>query len=201
MTTRKKVADGRGARLTVAVLAAFTAATLQAAGADPLPSYAASDETIQIQGFVSSISGRDVTLRDERGFLDHVVLHDGTVINPTGMEIASGQALTIHGHVDGNVFDASEIDADANSYASAPYAVDTYVPYFDPYYGYGYGYGYAPYFGTSVFFGFDDRFGGRGVGGRGFGERGFAGAGFSGRGFSGRGFSGGGSGRGGGRGR
>jgi hypothetical protein len=187
VTTRKKFADGRGAGLTVAALAAFIAATLQAAGADPLPSYAAPDGTIQIQGSVSSISGRDLTLRDERGFLDHVVLRDGTVINPTGMEIASGQALTIHGHTDGNVFDASEIDAAAGSYASAPIAVDPYVPYFDPYYGYGYGYGYAPYFGTSVFFGFGDRFGGRGFGGRGFGERGFSGAGFSGHGGLGRG--------------
>jgi hypothetical protein len=195
-------------RRTCAALATFAVATLQAAAADSLPSYASTDETIQ--GSVSSINGRDLNLRDERGFVDHVVLHDGTVINPTGTQIESGQALTIHGHADGAVFRATEIDSYAVSYAPDPYP-----SYVDPFYGYGYGfdagYGYGPYFGSSLFFGFGGGFGGRGFGdrgfgGRGFGDRGFGGRGFGGHGFSGggssaRGFSGGGSGRGGARGR
>lgn len=208
MVEHKHLRDGRRSglamqRRTVAALATFIAATLQAAVADTLPSYASADQATQIHGSVMSINRRDLTLRDDRGFLDHVVLLDGTVINPTGIEIEPGQLLTIYGHADGDAFSASEIDT-----ASAPYApvvadpVDAYVPYYDPYfdpyfgYGYGYGYGFGAFGGTSLFFGFGDRFGGRGfsghgVGGRGFGERGFDAHGSGGRGFGGGGHGGG----------
>jgi hypothetical protein len=172
------------------VLAALVALTLQAAAAETTPPYATTDEAIH--GSVSSINGRALSLRDERGFVDNVALHAGTIITPTGIELEPGQAITVHGHADGGVFRADEIDAYAVSYAQ-PYAADPYVAYADPYlgypdpyfgYGYGYGYGYDAFFGSSVFFGFGDR---------GFRDRGFRGHDFSGRGFSGRGFSGGGA--------
>jgi len=171
-------------RRTVAALAAFMAATLRAAAADPLPSYATADQATQIHGSVSSINQRDLTLRDDHGFLDHVVLHDGTVINPTGTEIAPGQVLTIYGRSEGDAFSASEIDAAADTYAPVADPADPYVPYFDPYFDpyFGYGYGYGAFGGTSVFFGFGDHFGGRRFGGRGFGERGFDARGFGGHG-------------------
>jgi uncharacterized membrane protein YgcG len=196
---------GTRTRHTIAALVAFFAVTLQAAAAETLPAYATADESIR--GFVSSINGRDLTLRDERGFLAHVVLRDGTVINPTGIQLGAGQAVTVYGHADNAVFRASEIDASAASYpvpgAAVPYAVEPYAAYADPYddfgfgYGYGYDYGYGPFFGTSLFIGFGDRgFHDRGRGGHDFGGRGSGGRGFSGSG--GRGFSGGGSARGGG---
>jgi hypothetical protein len=144
----------------MAAVAAFSTLTLQAkASADPRPSYAAnSGETIH--GRISSLSGKyDVYVRDDRGYVDHVVLHDGTVINPTGLELAAGETVTIAGRTDGGVLRADEIDTpysydeESNGYDGPQddYQYGAGYPYG---YGYPYAYGYPGYGG--IYFGGGD---------------------------------------------
>jgi hypothetical protein len=117
-----------------------------AAPAQGVPSYATGEETIH--GTVSGFDGKyDLTVRDDRGFVDNVRLHDGTIINPTGLRLAGGMTVTIYGHADGNHFSATEVETPYHrSYAYVPYAVPyPYAPY--PYYGYPY---YGPAFGLGV---------------------------------------------------
>jgi hypothetical protein len=115
--------------------------------------------TDTIRGTIASVNGKySISVRDERGFIDNVSLHDGTIINPTGLTLATGEAVTIDGTANGPTFIANEIDT--------PY---TYYAY--PYAGYSYGYP-GPVFGVG--FGFGDR-----------GHAGFHGGGFHG-GFHGR---------------
>jgi len=124
-----------------AALLGTMAAVAGPLGAQSLPSYAEQDETIH--GIVSSSNGYDLSVRDERGFIDKVKLHDGTVINPTGLKLASGQTVTVHGHTQGNVFEANEIDTPYHfRYAYAP------GPYYYPAYGY---WGYRPWYGPGYY--------------------------------------------------
>lgn len=99
------------------------------------PSYATTEESIR--GRIASFDGKyRLQLRDDRGFVDNVTLHDGTIINPTGLRLAPGQSVTIMGHNTGKTFEANQIDT--------PYA--TYGASNRPAYAYGYvPYGYAPY--------------------------------------------------------
>lgn len=126
-----------------------------AAGAQPakLPSYASGEEVIR--GRIAFIDGKyHLRVRDDRGFVDNVTLHDGTVINPTGLRLSPGQSVTIMGHNGGKSFAANEIDT--------PYANYGYPAYAYPPYPYGYyPYPYPPY--PAFGFGFRDRgFGFRG---------------------------------------
>jgi hypothetical protein len=126
------------------------------------PSYAnpAIAGTDTIRGTIASVNGKyNISVRDERGFIDNVTLHDGTIINPTGLTLAPGQAVTIDGTANGPTLIANEIDTPYSDYAY-------------PYAGYPYGYP-GPVFGVG--FGFGDR-----------GHFGFHGGGFHG-GFHGRG--------------
>jgi hypothetical protein len=126
---------GSAALLTLAVPAAAQPA--------PPPSYAVQGEE-RIQGTIRSIDGKyAISVRDRRGFVDNVQLHDGTIINPTGLRLAPGQRVTIFGRADGNVFAANEIDT--------PYQT-VLVPAY-PYYPYGY-YPYGPRYGFGLRFGF-----------------------------------------------
>src|SRR6201996_3796357 len=77
------------------------------------PSYAnpaiAGSETIH--GTIASVNGKyNISVRDDRGFIDNVTLHDGTIINPTGLTLAPGQQVTIAGTNAGRTFIANEID-------------------------------------------------------------------------------------------
>ena len=111
------------------------------------PSYARpvapSDEDV-IKGRVVSFDGKyGLALRDDRGFVDNVALHQGTIINPTGLQLRPGMSVTIHGYGNGGTFAANEVD----------------TPYNEAYgYGYGayggYGYGSDFVFAPSVGFGF-----------------------------------------------
>jgi hypothetical protein len=167
------------------------------------PSYAANGpETIH--GRVSSVGGKyDLFVRDDRGYVDHVLLHDGTIINPTGLELATGETVTIMGQNDGHVFRADEIDTpyssdeQPNGYDNSPVGYQFGVGYPDGYaYPYGYGYGY-PGYGAGIYFG--GGYGGGGYYGHGYSGHGYSGRGSYGGGSRGRGGSGGGSyGRGGG---
>jgi hypothetical protein len=121
------------------------------AAADPTPSYAvgSSDETIH--GTVASVNGPyDISVRDARGFIDNVTLHQGTIINPTGLTLAPGQTVTILGRTDGAAFAANEIDTPYQTLA----AIYPYGYYGYPYY---YGDGFGPRYAVRVGFGFHGR--------------------------------------------
>ncbi len=114
-----------------------------------LPSYASGEESIR--GRIASVDGKyHLQLRDDRGYIDNVSLHDGTIINPTGLRLSPGQSVTIVGHNSGKTFEANEIDTPYGRYGFAPAYAYVY-PY--GYYGYPYPYRVYPAFGI----GFRDR--------------------------------------------
>jgi hypothetical protein len=133
----------------VAMLAASAPLAAVAQNATtPVPTYATPPRGDTIKGTIATINGKyNISVRDERGFIDNVSLHDGTIINPTGLRLAPGQSVTIDGAADGRTFIANQIDT--------------------PYVMYGYPYAYYPYYGYPVYnvgFGFGGRFGFRGRG-------------------------------------
>jgi len=95
--------------------------------AQDMPSYAqpagqpvADDE--QIQGRISSFDGGyNLTVADNRGFVDNVQLHDGTIINPTGLTLAPGMVVSILGYNAGPYFAANEVDTPYTFYGGVPY--------------------------------------------------------------------------------
>jgi hypothetical protein len=92
-------------------------AAAAAIGAIALPVAAQAQEDDQIQGTIAAVTGTySIEVNDARGFVDNVALHDGTIINPTGLTLAAGQPVTILGEPDGNVFVADEIDTPYNTY-------------------------------------------------------------------------------------
>lgn len=125
----------------------FTALIALAAAAVPLgafaqadapPSYGRADESVK--GRVVSFDGAyGLQVRDDRGFVDNVQLHQGTIITPTGIRLAPGMNVTVYGVNRGPVFAANEIDTPYTAYEGPP----VYAPFA---YGYPYAYPYAyPY--------------------------------------------------------
>jgi hypothetical protein len=115
-----------------APLAAIAQQVPGPAPAAAAPSYAKpnnrnGEETIQ--GRVAAYDGKyALTLQDDRGFADTVELHQGTVINPTGMRLEPGMRATIIGYNRGRVFAANEIDTPYQAYGFEPYPYP-YYPY------------------------------------------------------------------------
>jgi hypothetical protein len=187
----------RNSALAVATAGAFLLPSV--ASAQPVPSYAtqaapgyASQGDQQIHGTIASLDGKyRVYVRDDRGYVDSVDLHDGTIINPTGIPLQPGMPVTIYGRANGKVFDANQIDAPndvGDDGASGDYGYDAgpepgYVtPY--PYYSYypAYALSYPAF--ISLGFGFGGGYYGGGYG------RGYYGAGYYGRGHYGNGYYG-----------
>jgi hypothetical protein len=155
--------------LSAAALASVVLVSPLTANAQNQPSYGqpgagSNDQTIS--GRIQSIDGAyHLTVLDDHGSYDSVQLHQGTVINPTGLTLATGMSVTITGYNAGSSFDANEIDT--------PYAYDGPLYYGGyPDYGFGFGFGDRPFHG-----GF--RYGG-GFHGGGFHSGGFHGGGFHG---------------------
>jgi hypothetical protein len=125
----------------IAALAAAALITPSLASAQDA-SYADSGANQQIQGTISSIDGTwNLTVDDANGDSDSVALHQGTIINPTGLTLEDGMSVTIDGYADGPNFDAIEIDTPYQYQGPAPVAV---------YYGPGTWYpGYANGWGPS----------------------------------------------------
>jgi hypothetical protein len=105
----------------------------------PPPTYA---NRPSIKGTITSFDGQWVVyMHDEKGYTDHITLHQGTVINPTGIKLLEGMKITVYGYADGPTFRADVINV----------AYSPYSPYYGadgnpaPAYGYGYGYGGYPY--------------------------------------------------------
>jgi hypothetical protein len=113
----------------------FPAVPAQPAAAAALPTYARATDEATITGRISSVRGTTVVVRDDRGFLDHVELHRGTAINPTGLTLAAGMKVTVFGYDRGAQFAADEVDAPYR-YAPAP-PPDAYS---DGSFGFGFGY-------------------------------------------------------------
>jgi hypothetical protein len=119
-----------------------------------------SDGNQQIQGTIAAINGTwNITVHDANGYADSVELHQGTIINPTGLTLEPGMNVTIDGYADGPNFEAMEIDTPYQYQGPAPVAV---------YYGPGSWYpGYATGWGPSFSLFFD-------IGSRRFEQRQFA---------------------------
>lgn len=97
--------------------------------AQPAPSYAGEEN---IHGRIAAFDGRfNLTVRDERGFVDNVHLHQGTIINPVGITLEAGMVVSILGYNAGPYLEANEIDT--------PYTFVVGVPYWDdhPWWYYG----------------------------------------------------------------
>ncbi|HYZ16754.1 MAG TPA: hypothetical protein VE591_10145 [Candidatus Acidoferrum sp.] len=128
-----------------AAIAAVIIATPLAAQAQDMPSYAqpvAVSRDEQIHGrIVDFDGGYNLRVRDERGFIDNVQLHQGTIINPTGLTLAPGMVVSIDGYNAGPYLAANEIDT--------PYTFYDGVPY---YHGYAWDH-WGPSVSLSFFFG------------------------------------------------
>lgn len=128
-----------------AAVAAPLALTLPvtASAQEPAPSYGtpvANQQTIK--GTLTGFDGSYVVyLHDDRGYSDHVTMHQGTVINPTGIKLTEGMRVAIYGYGNGPTFDAYRVDVAGSSY------------YGDNggYYANGYGYGGGGYYGNPYY--------------------------------------------------
>jgi len=95
-------------------------------------------------------------MHDDKGYTDHITLHQGTIINPTGIRLVEGMHITVYGNADGPTFQANQIDVSPPQqyayggsggafYPGGGYGGGGYYPYGgyggygNPYYGYGYG--------------------------------------------------------------
>jgi hypothetical protein len=107
----------------MAAVAALTLAAPLAAQAQPSYSqpYPSGEENIHGR-IVSFDGGYNLSVRDERGFIDNVQLHQGTIINPTGLTLAPGMVVSILGYNAGPFLAANEIDT--------PYLFTSGVPYY-----------------------------------------------------------------------
>ena len=107
----------------LSIIAAPLAASAQdepSYGTAPQPSYATQDE--QIHGRIVSFDGAyALQVRDDRGFIDNVQLHQGTIINPTGLTLTAGMVVAIHGYNSGSFFAANEVDTPYTLYGAVPY--------------------------------------------------------------------------------
>jgi hypothetical protein len=107
-----------------------------------MPSYATQDQ--QIHGRIASFDGGyNLQVRDDKGYLDNVRLHQGTVINPTGLTLAPGMVVSVNGYSQGSFFSANEIDT--------PYTLYGPVPYYagHPWFYYGAGVSLGFFFGSN----------------------------------------------------
>jgi hypothetical protein len=131
------------ALLSIALPAAAGAQTPPSYGT--VPSYGTPSQTPgyayheKIQGTLIGFDGQYIVyMRDGRGYDDHITLHQGTIINPTGIRLVEGMQVTMYGQANGPTFDAYRVDVSPPRYYGYPPA------YGYPYYGGG---GYPGYYG------------------------------------------------------
>jgi hypothetical protein len=123
-------------RYIAALIAALFLAAPLAANAQIAPTYAAGpaqDGDANIHGRILTFDGAySVQVRDEKGYVDNVQLHQGTIINPTGITLAPGMVVSIMGYNAGDYFAANEIDTPYTFYAGAPYYAGHPWNYYGP---------------------------------------------------------------------
>jgi hypothetical protein len=134
----------------LAAVAALSLAAPVAALAQDAPSYAQPADASNAGGGDENVHGRVLAfdggyaleVRDDRGFIDNVQLHDGTIINPTGLTLAPGMVVSILGYNAGSFFAANEIDT--------PYTLENDVAWYsgEPWYDYGSSYSLDFFFGN-----------------------------------------------------
>ncbi len=87
-----------------------------------VPSYASPSSEQSVHGVVVNFDGKyALQVRDRRGYLDNVRLHQGTIINPTGLPLRNGERVAVYGYNAGRAFAANEIDVDVPPVVWAPY--------------------------------------------------------------------------------
>ncbi len=151
-----------------AVLAAFTLAIAGfsapiVAQAQDVPSYAqpAPSGEGQIRGRITSFDGQfAVGVRDERGYIDNVQLHPGTIINPTGITLAPGMVVSILGYNAGSYFSANEVDTPYTYYGGVPYYYGHPWDYYGPTISLGFFFGNPGWWHGSYFYGPHHYYGG-----------------------------------------
>lgn len=146
------------ALIAVLFLAAPLAAGAQEAGPyGPPPSYsegpppgAPDDSTIH--GRILSFDGAyNLQVRDEKGYVDNVELHQGTIINPTGLTLAPGMIVSIMGYNAGPYFAANEIDTPYQFYSGVPYYLGHPWYYYGPTVSLGFFFGNPGWWHGNVF--------------------------------------------------
>jgi hypothetical protein len=136
--------------LTAAAAASFALITPLVASAQDAPSYAHpavpsyGTQDQEIHGRIISFDGGyAVQLRDDRGYVDTIRLHPGTVINPIGITLSPGMVVSIDGYNAGPYFSANEIDTPYTLYGPVPYYAGR------PWYAYGPDVSLGFYFGDT----------------------------------------------------
>jgi hypothetical protein len=102
-------------RLSIGAIIASLACLLTGpAASQEFPSYAQPLGDARLSGIVVRFApgSYDLGLLDDRGFVDSVVLHHGTIIVPIGIDLAPGMRVSVVGHNAGTSFVANEIDRD-----------------------------------------------------------------------------------------
>ncbi len=116
----------------LALVAIFTVALPVAAQAQ-VPSYGQGGGDESVHGRVASFDGAyGLRVRDERGYIDNVELHPGTIINPTGITLAPGMVVNILGYNSGSYLAANEIDTPYTYYGGVPYYAGHPWNYYGP---------------------------------------------------------------------
>lgn len=134
-------------RFVAAAFVALAAAAPLGALAQGVPSYAEAsspyaDGEENIHGRIVSFDGSyALQVRDNRGYTDNVELHQGTIINPTGITLQPGMVVSILGYNAGSYVAANEVDT--------PYTFSSGVPYWG---GHPWSY-YGPTASLGLFFG------------------------------------------------
>ena len=119
--------------------------------AAPLAAQAAVPGQTQLKGTVTAFDGKyGLHVQAPGGDVDAVTLHQGTIINPTGLTLRPGMKVTVLGNQDAaGTFAANEIDtpyrvrhAQAFDYPYAGFANPFYGPAFygGPFFDYGFGF-------------------------------------------------------------
>jgi hypothetical protein len=146
-----------------ATLVALTLLTPVAAVAQDMPSYAQPQgpQDEQIHGRVEAFDGAySLTVQDERGFVDNVQLHNGTIINPIGITLAPGMVVSILGYNAGPFFAANEIDTPYTYYGGVPYFEGHPWFYYGPAISLGFFFGSPGWWHGGYFYGGYHYFGG-----------------------------------------
>jgi hypothetical protein len=122
----------------------------QALAQTPTPSpppYAQPNTEQTIHGRITAIDGPfNVRVHDDKGYIDSVELHRGTIINPTGLTLAVAMRVKVLGYNAGAVFEANEIDTPYTYAGPPPIATYYGAGWWYP----GYAFGYGPAFSLNV---------------------------------------------------
>jgi hypothetical protein len=162
----------RTATVTAALVLGVLAPVL--AQGQPMPSYASPDSAPPpnqsgppsygqnwevIEGRIAGIPGKyDIDVRDSHGYIDHIRLHDGTIITPTGLTLSVGMGVRVFGVNQGQVFAANQIDTPYQNYGYAYPAYGAYSAY--PAWGYGGAYPWWGGIGIGIGVGWGGYYGG-----------------------------------------